>query len=606
MNNRKMNSLQKLTTPIEIYHFQTKQLRVVGTHEEPWFAAKDICDILGIVNTHNSLINIPDKWKGVCKINTPSGVQEMSVVNEAGLYKQILRSNKPAAAPFQEWVCGEVLTSLRKKGEYVLQEYKEKIEKQKQLLNAQQSLIDDKERKLWKASSAIEKLTRSKNLLLNRRFYDWQCGHAVYLYHDKGSIYKVGKTQNIPARENDYSEYSKTGRMIYVKYCINSDLTEKVVHHLLNKYRMITGQEWFKLPDKNLAIQTIDLVVYMLDSNMDNIDSFVYDSFKKFNLESDNMNIKKDLPEPSRKIVVDQPETKEDFLDFDIKEDIEQDQVEGSETDAEDIEESSDLDFEEKQLTDTSISVEQRICKKKKQLVRQVNIKDFDKFIEDCCDLGKDLYDTKVQVRDVYRFWARQALTKEVKQDFEKYLHQRFTSSHHFYEIDSSRRNTFKGIRVKPLIFKPDKAENELQDNIEKFINTECKVDYSYRISFLDFIKYFETYTAKKYSYKEKEEIKNYLSDYFFSGSIFTSSEEKKKSNKAGVWGLGVAADKFGLKGWAKKNKPVQALDSLGNVLATYESCMIAAKENNYSYSKMSNYVKYKKLIDGKYFQYIT
>ena len=119
---------------IEIHNFENKNVRIVGTYENPWFAVKDICNILELSNVTVSLHNIPEKWKKIKKVLTQSGEQEMLVVNEAGLYKLIMRSNKPIAEKFQEWVCEEVLPSIRKKGDYVLQEYKKKLEEQKSLL----------------------------------------------------------------------------------------------------------------------------------------------------------------------------------------------------------------------------------------------------------------------------------------------------------------------------------------------------------------------------------------------------------------------------------------------------------------------------------------
>ena len=79
---------------------------------------------------------MPEKWRGIISTDTPSGEQEMLFINEAGLYKLIMKSKKPAAQKFQEFVCEEVLPSIRKTGEYKLEEYKKIIEeKTKKLKN---------------------------------------------------------------------------------------------------------------------------------------------------------------------------------------------------------------------------------------------------------------------------------------------------------------------------------------------------------------------------------------------------------------------------------------------------------------------------------------
>jgi len=63
-----------------------------------------------------ALIKLSEKCKGTKVIGTLGGKQDMRVINEAGLYKLIMRSNKPIAEKFQEWVCEEVLPSIRKSG----------------------------------------------------------------------------------------------------------------------------------------------------------------------------------------------------------------------------------------------------------------------------------------------------------------------------------------------------------------------------------------------------------------------------------------------------------------------------------------------------------
>ena len=62
---------------------------------------------------------VPEEWRGVDRIPTPSGDQEMAVLTEPGLFFFLNRSDKAAALPFQKWIAGEVLPSIRKTGSYV-------------------------------------------------------------------------------------------------------------------------------------------------------------------------------------------------------------------------------------------------------------------------------------------------------------------------------------------------------------------------------------------------------------------------------------------------------------------------------------------------------
>jgi len=83
-----------------------------------WVVAKDVCNILEIVNVAQAIDGLDSDEKGISKTYTPGGIQEMLTLSEAGLYTLIIRSNKPQAKPFRRWVTHEVLPSLRKTGAY--------------------------------------------------------------------------------------------------------------------------------------------------------------------------------------------------------------------------------------------------------------------------------------------------------------------------------------------------------------------------------------------------------------------------------------------------------------------------------------------------------
>lgn len=94
------------------------EIRTAGTADEPMFCLADVCKVLElqVTPTKNRL-----NQKGVNSINTLTngGRQSMLFINEQNLYKVIMRSDKPQAEPFQDWVCGEVLPTIRKTGGYI-------------------------------------------------------------------------------------------------------------------------------------------------------------------------------------------------------------------------------------------------------------------------------------------------------------------------------------------------------------------------------------------------------------------------------------------------------------------------------------------------------
>ena len=91
----------------------------IGAEGAVWFVAQDVCKALGLNNTAMALRRVNDAFKGVSMIDTIRGRQRVSVINEAGLYALIMRSDKPEALTWQHWVTGTVLPTIRKHGGYV-------------------------------------------------------------------------------------------------------------------------------------------------------------------------------------------------------------------------------------------------------------------------------------------------------------------------------------------------------------------------------------------------------------------------------------------------------------------------------------------------------
>lgn len=100
--------------------YDEKPIRIVkDAADNLWFVAKDVANALGYAAWDRNLVgHIPGEWKGVNPITTPGGVQEMITLSEPGLFFFLARSDKPLALPFQKWLAGEVLPSIRKTGAY--------------------------------------------------------------------------------------------------------------------------------------------------------------------------------------------------------------------------------------------------------------------------------------------------------------------------------------------------------------------------------------------------------------------------------------------------------------------------------------------------------
>lgn len=109
-------------TEVQNFRFGQAELRVVQLAGDPWFVAKDVADVLDFNHVPSMLRGLDDDEKGVHKMHTLGGIQDLSIINESGLYSLVLRSNKPEAKVFKKWVTSEVLPAIRKHGGYLTAE----------------------------------------------------------------------------------------------------------------------------------------------------------------------------------------------------------------------------------------------------------------------------------------------------------------------------------------------------------------------------------------------------------------------------------------------------------------------------------------------------
>lgn len=103
---------------LQIFIYSGAQLRTIQQPDGLWWVLRDVCEVLGLSTPARVAERLDDDEKGVSLIHTPGGKQEMTIINEPGLYSVILRSDKPEAKAFKRWVVHEVLPSIRKNGSY--------------------------------------------------------------------------------------------------------------------------------------------------------------------------------------------------------------------------------------------------------------------------------------------------------------------------------------------------------------------------------------------------------------------------------------------------------------------------------------------------------
>ena len=127
---------------VQLFNFESHEVRSLLLNNQPWFVGKDVAEALGYSKARNAIathIDSEDKKDAPIQ-GTLGGVQEMTVINESGLYSLVLSSKLPSAKKFKRWVTSEVLPALRKTGQYQVKELSGQELMAKALIEAQSVL----------------------------------------------------------------------------------------------------------------------------------------------------------------------------------------------------------------------------------------------------------------------------------------------------------------------------------------------------------------------------------------------------------------------------------------------------------------------------------
>lgn len=170
-----------MTNEIKVFsNEEFGKVRALNIDNEPWFVGRDVAEVLGYSNTRDAISkHVDEEDKGVAKCDTPSGAQQMTIINESGMYSLILSSKLPNAKKFKRWVTSEVLPAIRKTGSYNLPDFNNPAE-------AARAWAKEYEEK----QKALAQVTEMKP---KAEFYDDVTGST-----DTIDIGSVAKVLNIP------------------------------------------------------------------------------------------------------------------------------------------------------------------------------------------------------------------------------------------------------------------------------------------------------------------------------------------------------------------------------------------------------------------------
>lgn len=235
-------------------------VRVITKDGEPWFVGKDVAEVLGYKNTRQAIsTNIMDDDRGVHSVDTPSSTQQMTIINESGLYSLILSSKLPSAKKFKHWVTSEVLPSIRKTGGYVDENRSDLF------LDTYLPFADDTTRTLFKSTLDVinsqNEMIRQKNQEISEKTE--QIDYQTNVIH--------GLTKDIPTADmrhilnrilrNNHGKFERRWMVLYREF----DNIYKFDTRARYENYMISG----KKPKVKNRLDYIDKVLNMLPQLFD-------------------------------------------------------------------------------------------------------------------------------------------------------------------------------------------------------------------------------------------------------------------------------------------------------------------------------------------------
>ena len=209
----------------------------------------------------------------------------------------------------------------------------------------------------------------------------------------------------------------------------------------------------------------------------------------------------------------------------------------------------------------------------------------------------------KADIKRAHRIWSKCSI-KDVVSSLDNYLKVNFKSGVDIQ--DDIKKNIYKGIRLKPLIYKP---ENDPLLDYETFIIEKCEVNWNYKISYVDFFNNFISWKQLSDSnytlqFKYKKDIQKYLERHFAGGRVFLSNDSSN-THLFGVWGLGISSNNFGSKVPKRTTKKVSEYNASTNeLIRSWESLSVASRQLNIPVSTLSNYCRFNTIVSNSVFKY--
>jgi hypothetical protein len=429
------------------------------------------------------------------------------------------------------------------------------------ILNEANLKIDEANRKTQNLQFALEAEKDNLARYMKRAVNRHDAGDVVYIYQESEYMHKIGETSNANNRENDHRASTSKSKIVYTKKCCNKKLLEKVVHHILDQYRIDQRREWFEVSFE-IAKEVLNSAQLFLDGLVDRCES-IYNT-KFYNKLDDLINTLNIHDKDNESVIIDNNSIEESIIEKD----------------------------------ETIIN----------NTINDLNTKnplDFDKFILDCCIIDENLTSFSSDIYGAHRLWSR-CCQKTTHDALYKYLKENYKQVKIFDPNTSSTFASFKGFSLKPINY----IKDDTISDIDIFIDEKCQFNYSTRVTTKNIYAAFEEWKkcTSDPDYiinpSEKKRIDNAFSNKFVPSKVY--------DGKKGVLGYFCVELKdyptnVGRKLAPSLKKKVIKIDMrTKEIIETYESLTAAAKIIGKSPSYVSIDIRFKKPIGNYIYQFLS
>ena len=511
--------------PISILHENINNKKIY------YFKANDIGKALKLSNIAVSIQSYDDDERVLRKAYDSNNIErDTTFLTSQGVYRLLYNSKKDGAKKFRKWA-GNILDDI------IFNESKELKRQLEEKDKLHRIELKQKQDELEESSKQLLKLQKFKV----KKWYNQEPGDTVYAVKIESGLIKLGKAKNVKDREAHYIN-DNAGEMFYIKKCYNCDLTEKVLHHILDKHRVENHREWFDISN--------ELAIYIIDIVCDFLDKFV--------------NISEQVQE------------------YKIKEFFE----------------SLKINFNNENL-----KVQEPMLNKIVNI--ESNEDKIKKFIDEYCEFDESYYVLSYELLGSYRIWARGFNLKD-RTYFTQYIKKHYKSKKRYYqEFDKTSLLVYIGLRPKQLTVTQENKDilqkyEEFVLNECKY-NYTYRIRYSDFIT--EYTKWYKAkYPEYSFSKEEKINMEAYLNRHFLKDKINMPGH----LNVPGIWGIQLKSDNSFRLGTnpASRKAIVKINSTTKQIIEEYNSVIIASEKLNLDRQTIRNLIKNKKVKDNFILEY--